>query len=73
VEAPLDALLAPELADRELLLFVVRLVVPLERLLLLRVPLERLDDLRPDGEPPELEPEPLLLAWGMSSSLGGRC
>jgi hypothetical protein len=69
VEAPLDARLAPELAEREreLLLFVVRLVLPLERLLVLRVPLERLDDLRPDDEP--LEPEPVLLAWGMPSSL----
>src|SRR5436190_20706556 len=41
--------------------------VPLERPLLARDPLERPDELRPD-EPPELEPEPLLLAWGMPSS-----
>jgi hypothetical protein len=45
-----------------LLLFVVRRVVPLERLLLAPDALERRDELRPDDEPPELEPEPLLLA-----------
>jgi hypothetical protein len=52
-----------------LLLFVVRRVVPLARLLLLEPdPLERREELLPDDEPPELEPEPLLLAWGMPSS-----
>jgi hypothetical protein len=50
-----------------LLRFVVFRAVPPERLLLLRVPLER-EELLPDAEPPELEPEPLLLAWGMPSS-----
>jgi hypothetical protein len=56
VAPPFDARLALELAERvrELLLFVVRRVVPLERLLL--------EGLRPDDEPPELAPEPVLLA-----------
>jgi hypothetical protein len=53
-----DRLAVPPL----LLLFVVRLVVPLERLLFERAALELPDDLRADDEPPELEPEPLLLA-----------
>jgi hypothetical protein len=50
-----------------LLLFVVRRVVPLARLPLARLllepdPVERREELRPDDELPELEPEPLLLA-----------
>jgi hypothetical protein len=80
----LDARLAPLPAERArgrlpvpplplLLLRVVRRVVPLERLAPERLPLEPVpleprDELRPDDEPPELEPEPLLLAWGMPSS-----
>jgi hypothetical protein len=54
---------APARVPLLLLRFVVRLaVLALERLVLERVPLERPDDLRADDEPPELEPEPLLLA-----------
>jgi hypothetical protein len=70
---PLEPLLFEPLLFEPLLLEPLLLEpLPLDRLLLdglvpERDPLERREEPRPD-EPPGLEPEPLLLAWGMPSS-----